>query len=189
MIFTEDIKQSLSVLKNGGTILYPTDTLWGIGCDATNAAAVEKILRIKSRDEAKSFIILVNSVSMVERYVREVPPIAYDLADVSDIPLTIIYPKAKNLAPGIPAEDGSVCIRICNDVFCNELISRLRRPIVSTSANISGEPAPLNFSEISPSLIEAVDYTVLYRREDRQEKSSSPIIRVEMNGVISIIRK
>jgi L-threonylcarbamoyladenylate synthase len=189
MIFDDDIKNSLKVLKEGGVILYPTDTLWGLGCDATNSQAVEKIFRIKSRSDSKSLIILVDSVSMLERYAREIPQIAFNLIEVSDIPLTIIYPKAKNLAAGIPAEDGSVGIRICSDKFCNELIGRYRRPIVSSSANISGEPAPSNFTEISQSVIDAVDYAVFYNREDRQKHWASPVIKVEINGEIKVIRK
>lgn len=189
MNFQDDIKNSLRILKEGGVILYPTDTVWGLGCDASNPDGVGKIIRIKLRSESNNFIILVDSVSMLERYVRGVPAIAYELIDVSDTPLTIIYPGAKNLAPEIPAEDGSVGIRICNEVFCNELIGRFRRPIVSTSANISGEPSPSNFGEISPSLIDAVDYTVFYNREDRQKHKASPVIKVEINGEIKVIRK
>jgi L-threonylcarbamoyladenylate synthase len=189
IIFDEDIKNSLSTLKKGGVILYPTDTVWGLGCDATNSQAVEKIFRIKSRNDSKSFIILVDSVSMMERYVKEVPAIAFDLIEASDTPITIIYPKAKNLAAGIPAEDGSVGIRICSDKFCKELIGRYRRPIVSTSANISEEHAPSNFGEILPSIVDAVDYAVIYNREDRQKHRASPVIKVEVNGEIKIIRK
>ena len=189
MIFDEDIKNSLKVLKKGGVILYPTDTVWGLGCDATNSQAVEKIFRIKSRSDSKSLIILVDSISMLERYVKEIPAIASDLIEVSDTPLTIIYPKAKNLAAGIPAEDGSVGIRICTDKFCNELIGKYMRPIVSTSANISGEPAPSNFGEILQSVVDAVDYTVFYNREDRQKHKASPVIKVEINGKIKVIRE
>jgi L-threonylcarbamoyladenylate synthase len=189
MIVEDDIKSALRVLREGGIILYPTDTIWGLGCDATNAGAVEKISILKSRSDIKSYLVLVDSISMLERYVREVPIIAYELIEVSDTPLTIIYPAAKNLAHGIPAEDGSVGIRICSDVFCNELIARFRKPIVSTSANISGDPAPSSFAEISRSLIDKVDYTVLYNRENRWKKSASPVIKVGLNGEIKVIRK
>jgi L-threonylcarbamoyladenylate synthase len=189
MNFEDDIKNSLRILKEGGVILYPTDTVWGLGCDATNAAGVGKIFRIKPRSDSKSLIILVDSIWMLERYVREVPAIAYELIDVSDTPLTIIYPRAKNIAPEIPAEDGSVGIRICSDDFCTELIGRFRRPIVSTSANISGEPSPSNFGEISHSIIDAADYTVFYNREDRHKQKASPVIKVEINGEIKVIRK
>jgi len=189
MSFEEDIKNSLITLRNGGIILYPTDTIWGIGCDATNSQAVEKIFRIKSRNENKSLLILVNGDSMLDRYVREIPEIVYELTSVSDSPLTIIYPKGKNLADGVCAEDGSVGIRICNDEFCSELISRFRKPIVSTSANFSGKPSPENFGQIEKSVIDAVDYVVKYRQDDRQKQSASPVIKVELNGTIKIIRK
>ena len=189
MIFDKDIRNSLNILKEGGVILYPTDTVWGLGCDATNNNAVEKVFRIKSRNDSKSLIILVNSEAMLERYVNEIPEIAYELIEASATPLTIIYPKAKNLASLIPAEDGSVGIRVCNDEFCNELITRFRRPIVSTSANMSGETAPSDFSDISEKIIQAVDYAVEYKRNDRQKYRPSPVIKVERNGVIKIIRK
>lgn len=189
MIFEEDIRNSLNILKEGGIILYPTDTIWGLGCDATNNEAVNKIFRIKSRNDSKSLIILVNSVAMLERYIMEIPEIALELIDVSETPLTIIYPKAKNLAPAILAEDGSVGIRVCSDRFCNELLGRFRKPIVSTSANISGDPSPSYFTKISDRIIQAVDYAVEYKREDRQKHLPSPVIKIEQNGVIKIIRK
>lgn len=189
MDFEEDLRNSLKTLKEGGIILYPTDTIWGLGCDSTNNDSVKRILRIKSRNEGKSLIILVNSVSMLERYVVEIPEVALNLIEVSDKPITIIFPKAKNLAAEIPAEDGSVGIRICNDTFCNELIGRFRRPVVSTSANLSGEPPPMCFNDISEEIIQAVDYTVKYKRDDRQKRFSSPVIKVEQNGIIKIIRK
>jgi L-threonylcarbamoyladenylate synthase len=188
MIFNEDIRDSLIVLKNGGIILYPTDTIWGIGCDATNPAAVEKIFQIKSRSENKSLLILVNGIQMIERYVAEIPDIVYELTSVSDNPLTIIYPSGKNLAPGVCNEDGSVGIRICHDEFCSELINRFRKPIVSTSANFSGKPSPENFSAIEPLVIDSVDYVVKYRQNDRQKHSASPVIKIEQNGTIKIIR-
>jgi L-threonylcarbamoyladenylate synthase len=188
MIFGEDIKDSLVTLRNGGVILYPTDTIWGLGCDATNPSAVEKIFKIKSRSDSKSLLVLVDVEQMIERYVREVPEIVYELTSVSDGPLTIIYPNGRNLAPGVCNEDGSVGIRICHDEFCNELISRFRKPIVSTSANFSGKPSPGNFSEIEKSIIEAVDFVVKYRQNDQQKYSVSPVIRVEQNGIIKILR-
>jgi L-threonylcarbamoyladenylate synthase len=187
--FDEDLKNALKILRPGGVILYPTDTIWGLGCDATNNDAVEKIFRIKSRIDSKSLIILVDSEAMLERYIKEIPAIALELIEVSDRPLTIIYPKAKNLALSIFAEDGSVGIRVCKDDFCNELIRRFRKPIVSTSANISGEPFPSYFPEISEKIITAVDYTVEYRRNDRQKNLPSPVIKIEYNGVIKIIRE
>lgn len=189
MIFEEDIQNSLRALKAGDVILYPTDTVWGLGCDATNSRAVEKVFSIKSRTDSRSLIILVDSISMLERYVKDIPSIALEIIEVSDTPLTIVYPKSKNLAAGIPAEDGSVGIRICSDIFCNELIGRFRKPVVSTSANISGEAAPSHFGEISQSIIKAVDYTVFYNREDRQRHRASPVLKIGINGEIKIIRK
>jgi L-threonylcarbamoyladenylate synthase len=189
MIFEEDIKESLNTLRNGGVILYPTDTVWGLGCDATNSAAVEKIFKIKSREEGKSLLVIVNSEQMIDRYVMEVPEIAYELMSVSDTPLTIIYPSGKNLASGVCASDGSVGIRICMDDFCNELISRFRKPIISTSANLSGSPTPGNFTEIEESIIGMVDYVVNYRQDDRQKQTASPVIKIGSNGTIKIIRK
>jgi L-threonylcarbamoyladenylate synthase len=189
MNYNDEFKQCLEVLKKGGIILYPTDTVWGIGCDATNAAAVEKIFTIKSREENKSLLILVNGIDMMERYVRDVPRIAYELAQVSEDPLTIIYPQGKNLAPGVCAPDGSVGIRICNDDFCSQLIDRFRKPIVSTSANTSGKPSPQFFAEIEKAITEKVDYVVKYRQEDRSKKSPSPVIKVNADSTVSIIRK
>ncbi len=185
----EDIKRSMAVLSEGGVIIYPTDTVWGIGCDATNPEAVEKVYNIKSRNGNRSLIVLVNGLTMLERYVKEIPGIAYKLTEISDSPLTIIYPDGKNLAKGICAGDNSVAIRICNEQFCNELISRFRRPLVSTSANISGKPYPSNFEEIDPDLLKNADYVVSYRRDDYKKYTPSPVIRVEYNGVINIIRK
>jgi L-threonylcarbamoyladenylate synthase len=189
MIFNDDIKDSLNTLYKGGVILYPTDTIWGLGCDATNTSAVEKIFKIKSRSESKSLLVLVDGEQMLERYVRDIPDVVFELAGVSDSPLTIIYPKGKNLAEGICGEDGSVGIRICHDEFCRELIGRFRKPIVSTSANHSGKPSPENFGKIDKSVIEAVDYVVKYRQDDRRAYSASPVIKVEQNGTIKIIRK
>lgn len=188
MIFGEDIKDSLNTLRNGGIILYPTDTIWGLGCDATNTSAVEKIFRIKSRNETKSLLILADGEGMVERYVREIPEIAYELIGVSDTPLTIIYPSGKNLAKGVCSEDGSVGIRICHDEFCRELINRFRKPIVSTSANFSGSPSPDNFGKIDKDVIKLVDYVVKYRQDDRKKSSSSPVIKINTDGTIKIIR-
>jgi len=187
--FEDDIKLSLEVLRNGGVILYPTDTVWGLGCDPTNPAAVEKLLKIKARGENKSLIVLVNGLTMLERYVKNIPVVVYDLVEVSESPLTIIYPEGKFLAAGICAEDNSVGIRICDEQFCNELISRFRKPLVSTSANFSGKPSPANFEEIDPGLAEKADYVVKYRRDDKRKFSPSPVIRVENNGVIKIIRQ
>jgi L-threonylcarbamoyladenylate synthase len=189
MTFNEDIKESLNALRKGGIILYPTDTIWGLGCDPTNESAVNSIFRLKSREENKSLIILADGISMIERYVKDVPEIAFELIEVSDTPLTIIYPSGKNLAPGVCSEDGSIAIRICNEEFCSELISRFRKPIVSTSANFSGKLSPANFSEIDANLISKVDFVVKYRQDDRSKNSSSPVIKINKDGTIAIIRK
>jgi L-threonylcarbamoyladenylate synthase len=189
MNFEEDIKESLNTLRKGGIIIYPTDTIWGIGCDPTNEAAVNRIFLIKSREENKSLIILADGIPMVERYVKDIPEIIYELADISDSPLTIIYPSGKNLAPGVCSEDGSVAIRICHDEFCSELISRFRKPIVSTSANLSGIPAPANFSDIEKVILDKADYVVKYRQNDRSAHTASPVIKINSDGTIKIIRK
>lgn len=187
--FTEDLRQALNVLIKGGIILYPTDTIWGLGCDATNQDAVEKIFKIKKRRESKSLIILVNGFTMLERYIRHLPEIAGELLEVSEKPLTIIFPEGKNLAPGVCSDDGSVGIRICNDDFCNKLITRFRKPVISTSANISESPSPSYFSEIDDEIIKSADYVVKYRQTDTNKNTPSSIIKVEDNGVIKIIRK
>jgi L-threonylcarbamoyladenylate synthase len=189
MTFEQDIKESLNTLRKGGIILYPTDTIWGIGCDPTNETAVSAIFKLKSREENKSLIILADGISMIERYVREIPEIVYELIEVSDTPLTIIYPGGKNLASGVCSEDGSIGIRICKEEFCSELITRFRKPIVSTSANFSGSKSPGNFSEIEPDLAAKIDYVVKYRQDDRSRNSSSPVIKINKDGTIAILRK
>ena len=189
MSIEEDIKESLNTLRQGGIILYPTDTIWGLGCDPTNSAAVEKIFKIKSRVESKGLIILADGLSMIDRYVKDIPQIVYELADVSDTPLTIIYPKGKNLAAGVCYEDESIAIRICHDEFCMELINRFRKPIVSTSANLSGKPSPVNFDEIEKTIIDKADFVVNHRQNDRSKGNASPVIKVNEDGTIKIIRK
>ena len=188
MSFQEDISHALTTLRDNGVILYPTDTIWGIGCDATSQDAVEKIFRIKSRDENKSLLILVSNEQMLERYVHDIPESAIELMNVTDEPLTIIYPKGKNLAKGVCSEDGSVGIRICRDEFCNQLISLFRKPIVSTSANFSGLPAPQSFTDIDKDLINSVDYVADYRQNDRRKQTASPVIKFNSDGTIKIIR-
>ena len=188
MTFEEDIKESLSTLRQGGIILYPTDTIWGLGCDPSNESAINRIAKLKSRGENKSLIILADGLSMVERYVTEIPDIIFELVEVSDTPLTIIYPKGKNLAPGVCSDDNSVAIRICHDEFCKELINRFRKPIVSTSANLSGNPSPENFNRIDKTLIDKVDYVVKHRQNDRSKGTVSPVIKVNPDGTIKIIR-
>jgi L-threonylcarbamoyladenylate synthase len=189
MTFAEDIKNCLRVLRQGGVILYPTDTVWGLGCDPSSRDAVEKIFSIKERHESKSLILLADSVSMVQRYVKEIPDAAFQIIDVTDKPLTIVYPGAKNLAEGIASDDGSVGIRITSDDFCARLIGDFCKPVVSTSANRSGELTPSCFDEIPADIIRSVDYAVSYRRNDQHRHKPSPVIKIGLNGVISILRK
>ena len=189
MDYNEDVKLALNILRKGGVILYPTDTIWGLGCDATNQDAVAKIYNIKKRRENKSLIVLVNGFVMLERYVRNVPEAAAEILDVSDKPITIIYPEGKNLAPGVCNEDGSVGIRITDDDFCLELITRFRKPVISTSANYSDTPSPSDFSEIEDEIIRSADYVVKYRQTDINKKTPSSIIKIDDNGVIKIIRQ
>src|SRR6056297_1243298 len=178
----EDIREALNVLKSGGTILYPTDTIWGIGCDATNPEAVDKVFKIKARDRNKSLLVLVDYSSRIERYVEDVPEVAFDLVELSDKPLTIIYPDARFLAENLIAEDGSIGIRVVDDPFCQELITRFKKPIVSTSANISGVKAPSIFSEVKQEIIDAVDYVVQWRQDDVIQNPPSGIIKLGTRG-------
>lgn len=185
----DDIKKALEVLKNGGIILYPTDTIWGIGCDATNEIAVAKIYKIKKREDTKSMLVLMENPALLERYVSEVPEIAWDLVEVATTPLTVIYPNAKNLAKNLVAEDGSVGIRFTKETFTMQLLQRFRRPLVSTSANISGEKSPAFFDEISEEIKSQVDYVVEYRQNDTIPSKPSSIIKLGAGGQIDIIRK
>ena len=182
------IEEALKVLKAGGVILYPTDTVWGIGCDATNEQAVAKVFAIKRRDDSKSLVLLASDLDMVARHVKEIPSIAIDLVEVNDAPMTLIYPGAQYLAPNVIAEDGSVGIRIPMNDFCVELVRHLRKPLVSTSANISGEPTPENFSEVSEEIRGAVDYIVPKALEAGSTGRASQIMKVGLHGEIEIIR-
>ena len=184
-----DIKKALEVLKSGGVILYPTDTIWGLGCDATNAEAVKRIYEIKKREDSKSMLVLMENPALLERYVAEVPEVAWDLTEISTTPLTVIYPGAKNLATNLIAADGSIGIRFTKEDFTSRLLQRFRRPIVSTSANISGEEAPAFFDEISEEIKEQVDYIVEYRQDDISPAQPSSIIKLGSGGQIDIIRK
>ena len=187
--FHDDLAKAVEVLRAGGVILYPTDTVWGIGCDATNAAAVKRIYEIKQREDTKSMLILMENENLLNSYVTEVPEVAWDLIEVSESPLTIIYPAAKNLAANLLAADRSIGIRITREAFTQQLIQRFRRPIVSTSANISGEKSPRNFAEISSMIKDKMDYVVNYRRDDLSESVPSSIIKLGVGGQIEIIRK
>lgn len=185
----EEIKKALEVLHSGGVILYPTDTIWGIGCDATNKEAVKRVYDIKKREDSKSMLVLLDNPNRLNSYIDTVPEISWDLIDCADKPMTIIYPGAKNLADNLIAQDGSVGIRITEEKFSSELIFRFRKPIVSTSANISGEPSPRNFSEISEDIKNAVDYVVNYRQDESAMPAPSSIIKLGLSGEIEILRK
>ena len=174
-------------MREGGVILYPTDTIWGIGCDATNEDAVRRVYEIKQRQDSKAMLVLVDSSVKVDFYVRDVPEVAWDLIDLADKPLTIIYSGARNLAANLLAEDGSVGIRVTNEDFSKRLCQQFRKAIVSTSANISGQPSPKNFSEISEEVKSAVDYIVGYRQEEMSNPKPSSIIKLDKGGVIKII--
>lgn len=176
-------------MREGGVILYPTDTIWGIGCDATNEDAVRRVYEIKQRQDSKAMLVLVDSSVKVDFYVRDVPEVAWDLIDLADKPLTIIYSGARNLAANLLAEDGSVGIRVTNEDFSKHLCQQFRKAIVSTSANISGQPSPKNFSEISEEVKSAVDYIVGYRQEEMSNPKPSSIIKLDKGGVIKIIRE
>ena len=184
----EDIKKACEVLQAGGLILYPTDTIWGIGCDATNEEAVRKVYELKKRMDNKAVLVLTDSTAKLNMYVSDIPDIAWDLIEVADKPLTIIYTHAKNLAPNLLGEDGSVGIRITKEDFSRRLCERFRKPLVSTSANISGESAPKNFQEISDIIKNGVDYIVKYRQDDMSQVKPSNIIKLGDGGVIQIIR-
>ena len=184
----DDIIKALEVLRNGGLILYPTDTIWGIGCDATNSEAVKKVYALKQRSDSKSMLVLVDFASRIERYVGEVPDVAWELVDVATTPLTVIYQGARNLAPELIANDGSIGIRVANDDFCQKLITRFSKPIVSTSANISGQPSPAFFDEIADEVKQGVDYVVNHRQHDTVPRKASGIIQLGSGGQIKIIR-
>ena len=210
MYSTPVIQQAVQVLREGGVILYPTDTVWGIGCDATNEKAVARVFEIKRRSEAKSLVLLACDLDMVAKYIKQIPSIAIDLVEVNDAPMTIIYPGAQYLAPNAVAADGSVGIRIplveeeeeaadgprkaaprkdlTAGAFCRELVRRLRRPLVSTSANISGEPTPLNFAEIPEEIKSAVDYVVPKPFGAGATGRSSQIIKLGLGGEVEILR-
>lgn len=188
MDIKEDLNNAVKVLKEGGVILYPTDTVWGLGCDATNSEAVKRIFEIKQRIETKSMIVLVENIAAVERIVGEIPESAEQLIGVSVDPLTIIYDNARGLAKGVTADDGSVGIRITTEKFSNLLCKKFRRPIVSTSANISGHKNATTYRDIADEIKKSVDYIVEYRREDAKKSKPSGIIKVGSDNVIKIIR-
>ena len=185
----EDIQKAVEVMRKGGIIIYPTDTVWGIGCDATNPEAVAKIYKIKHREDSKALVCIVDSDARLQRYVRNVPDVAWQLIDAVVKPTTLILDEAVNLAPNLIGEDGSIGIRITNEPFSKELCYRFQKAIVSTSANISGEPAAQNYRDISEEILSAVDYVCTSRRQEHNPHQPSTIIKVGATGEINIIRK
>ena len=184
----EDIRRAVEVMNQGGVILYPTDTIWGLGCDATNPEAVRRIYEIKQRTDAKALISLVDSETKVQFYVKEVPEVAWDVMELSEKPMTVVFDGGRNLAPNLLAEDGSVAIRITKEAFSKELCMRMKRAVVSTSANISGQPAPRCFAEISEEIKKAVDYICTSRQDEPPTQTASSIIKLGAGGEVTIIR-
>jgi len=184
----EEINKALQILKDGGLILYPTDTVWGIGCDASHPEAVAKIYELKQRTDSKALICLVADDRMLKKYIKKIPEVAFDILDMADNPITIIYDDAKSLAQNLIANDGTIAIRIPDDDFCFQLLRRFNGAIVSTSANISGQPTPKSFKEISQEVLKGVDYVVNLHREKICTKPSS-IIKLSNNGVVKVIRE
>lgn len=188
-ILDRELTNALAALHSGGTILYPTDTVWGIGCDCTNERAVDKIFKIKKRDSSKSLVLLVDNDARLLRYVKTVPEMAWELMQYSEKPLTIVYPEGKNVAKNMIGPDKSIAIRVTSDLFCKKLISVFDNGLVSTSANISGNASPENFSDVDEEIINAVDYVVDLRQEEKTPASPSSIIKIGLKGEIQIIRK
>jgi L-threonylcarbamoyladenylate synthase len=185
----EEVARALKVLQEGGIILYPTDTIWGIGCDATNTEAIKKIYQLKQRDEAKSMIILLDTDHKLESYIQEVPSIAYDLIEYAENPLTLVMPGAKNVSPALISADGTLGVRVVKHDFCQQLIQRLRKPLVSTSANISGKSSPQNFGQVAQEIIDGVDYIVDLEQYDNERKNPSTIMRLQPDGRFEFIRR
>jgi len=185
---TQEINKAISVLENGGLIIYPTDTVWGIGCDATNQNAVEKVYQLKQRNDSKALICLVANDAMLERHVAQVPDVAYDIMDLSIKPTTIVYDDPKGLAKNLIADDQTIAIRVASDKFCQYLIAKFKKPIVSTSANVSGQPSPKQFSEIGEAVLRGVDYVVNLHQE-KKAASPSAIIKLTADGIVKVIRE
>ncbi len=188
MKIEDDIKAAIETMRKGGIILYPTDTVWGIGCDATNKEAVDRIFKLKQRDDSKAMICLVDSANRLQRYVRNVPDVAWDLMEYAEKPTTVILDNAVNLAPNLVAEDGSIALRITRENFSKELCYRFQKPIVSTSANISGQPAAQNYCDISDEILNGVDYVCWSRRQEHKPHKPSSIIKLTESGEVTIIR-
>ncbi len=189
MINDTAISQSIEILKAGKTLLYPTDTVWGLGCDATNEQAIERIYELKKRPKSKSFILLIHDIAQLYDYVKDIPEVAWDIVEYSEIPLTVIYPQGRNLPKNVLGPDGSVAIRLVKEGPCLPLLKKFRKAIVSTSANISGAPSPANFGEITPDVLNGVDYVVNCSDARLAEGRASRIIRLEMDGTFELIRK
>jgi L-threonylcarbamoyladenylate synthase len=187
-MFKKEIDNAITILNEGGLILYPTDTVWGIGCDATNKEAIEKIFKLKKRSDKKTMICLVSNQFMLEQYVEKVPEPAYDIMDLSERPVTIIYDNPRGVADNLIAEDNTLAIRVASDNFCQQLIKKFKKPIVSTSANIAGEQTPGSFSEISELILKGVDYVVNLEQK-KINNSPSSIIKLGNDGIVKIIRK
>lgn len=187
--YADDVKKAVQVMRDGGIILYPTDTIWGIGCDAANSAAVRRIFELKKRSDSKAMLSLIDSDAKLAYYVPDVPDVAYDLMDLSEKPVTIIYDNVRHMAPELVADDGSAGIRVTKEDFSRELCARFGGAVVSTSANVSGEPSPRNFSEISDVILKGVDYVVTYRQNERTGASASSIVKLGSGGLVKVIRE
>ncbi len=187
-IFAKEIQESITVLQAGGLILYPTDTIWGIGCDATNPEAVKKVYQLKQRQDSKALICLVANQAMLERYINEVPDVAYDIMDLATKPTTIVFDDPKGVAKNLIADDNTIAIRVASDKFCQYLINNFGKPIVSTSSNISGFPSPKHFKEIAPEILKGVDYVVNLPDENKNPSPSS-IIKLGNDGQVRVIRE
>ena len=185
----DEIKRAVEALRRGGIILYPTDTVWGIGCDPTNEEAVNAVFKLKQRSDNKTMLILLDNSAKLQTYVQHVPDIAWDLIELTNSPLTIVYEGAKNLAANLISADGTIGIRITEEAFSKELCRQFRKPILSTSANISDTPAPTGFSDIEQLILDGVDYIVSYRQKETSKAKPSGIIKLNRDGTIKIIRK
>lgn len=185
----EEVNKAVSALREGKVILYPTDTIWGIGCDASNQNAVDKISGIKKRVDNKSLIVLLSDINELQRYVQKVPDIAWDLVEFAESPLTVIYPQGKSVSPSVLGPDGSIAIRVVKDKFCKELTRRFGKAITATSANITGEKEAVSFNEINEVIKESVDYTVSYRQQEVIKSKPSTIVKLEVDGTIKFLRR
>lgn len=187
--YIEDVKAAVDVLRRGGLILYPTDTVWGIGCDATNSEAVRKVYALKRRNDSKALITLVDSVASLERVVDEVPDVAYELLEAAVDPITVVYDHGVGVAPELLADDGSIGVRVTSEEISRAICRTLRRPLVSTSANISGMSAPRSFDQISAEIVDGVDYVCLSKRLDPWPEKPSTVIKISRGGLFRILRK